>query len=162
MWCSLCFNWVHCIKTGRGGSFENWMFLTILLLTVQIINSPWIYKWMDKEAYPHEEVLLSQTKVVFKIQWTTLMSIKIIIHIEKYRKKWVPRRWFCPYTILDKSKEIYSNWNNSNLLGGKDYKRIDRFGRLMDIFITLVAMVLWVQIHEMFRFLKGRFFFFFF
>lgn len=49
---------------------------------------------------------------------------------------------------LRKNKEICNNWKQFCLFAGKDYKRIERFGRLMDIFIILVAMVLWVQVHK--------------
>lgn len=75
-----------------------------------------------------------------------MISIKIITARNTEKNRSI-ENGFVHIQFEKKNKEIY-NKRNSVLFVGKDYKRIERFGRLMEISIILVAMVLWIQIHK--------------
>lgn len=76
-----------------------------------------------------------------------MISIKIITTRNSEKNRSIEDD-FVHIQFEKKTKKYITIESNSVLFAGKDYKRIERFGRLMDIFIILVAMVFWVQVHK--------------
>lgn len=75
------------------------------------------------------------------------MSIKIITARNTEKNRSIEDD-FVHIQFEKKTKKYITIKSNSVLFVRKYYKRIERFGRLMDISIILVAMVLWIQIHK--------------